>query len=708
MGMSKTFEIIKELNKNLTNIKQFEDYDSKLKKVKQILDKYSKEDGKISSSLRSNILKDLNIELLKIYKNDDETLVKKENAATLIVLLNEGLISFVWKNVSPSEDFLQCCRLAISKAIQQFNLEENTAFSTFASKAILIEGSKYFENSSDLKLPKTVLKLIKEIKIAKENFIQEHQKEPTIGELSEILGKKEKKIAEAIIADNPHSRFSELQLGKDFDGNRNSVDEYISMHSQKNEDDTFRRLEQEEDLQEAKQKAHYHVHGNNNLNVEENHRPLYEMRTRTRDIESNYYKNGDVDNLWEDDPHEWINKIEAINPNYYYNRMIGAHCSNFAELANGHYDPNELSHEAITKRNEFIRQAIYDNMISINGDHINSIELYPNCLYQNVDDALTRNDRIFNVGNVRGKVYLAALAFNLTYDELENLLVHSLGDRTVDFKNPYEVMLAYSIVCEQNSCEHFLELKSKYEEHYENNHNIKEVELKTADFQDMFWQVRNDDDVLNLLYRLPNENSQSARKIFCKEVNNICDKLTQENVDKRILDYVNGDMEEFEQAIVSLYNNPSVYKSIKQNMDVSSGTMYNRVIGVVNNGLQDTFTFIRNNVFNNQNLNQMMNGRQTISKNALVLVLFIDFCLSDEYRIIKKEVENGHYQLTKIFSVFKSFADKKLEDAGFDYIYLPNSFELFLAYCLLCSDPLNAFHIMINGGAETNNDLEGE
>lgn len=700
-------DVIDKLNKALVTVENSTDYDSKLKAVKQVLNHFSTEHGKINTTLRNAIIAKLNIELIQKYRTCDVS-NQKEELSSIIILINEGLISSVWKNVNLTEDFKQRCREAIAEAIRKYDPNTGYAFSTYASRLIKTSGSKHFGEYSDIKLPKSVYDRIKSIKKAQEVFMNKNGREATVEELANILNATPKKINEALIADKPHIRFSELQPDDSSEGDEDFAGEYVYQHTQ-NSDDSINRLEQEESAKEsakkAQAKAHRDLYGNDDAEEEENRLPLFEIRTKTRNAENHYHQNDDLRKLLQCDPHKWIEKIPPINPNYYYNRLIGDLFPEFAEITNGNYDPDQLSEKAVNTRNEFVRQAIYDNMLSPESEHINSIELYPGCIYNNVDNALTRNDRIFDVRDIRGKVFLAALAFNLTYDQFENLLVHSLGEKSIDFKNPFEVMLAYCIVCEENSCEHFLLLKPRYLENLDNEYQPSRNGSSTASFESAFWNLRNDNELLDLLYHLPEENSQTARKIFCDEINNICDRLKiVDGINTTIEKYVNGDMGEFERVLVALYNNPDVYKSVLNSKP--NATLYNlqdvyqQLVGNLNVHLNDTFAFLRRRIFTRNKLSEMYNGTKPVTKDALILLLFFDYCLSKDYQNIKKKVVAGKYNKTRIFSSFQSFANKKLEKAGFDYIHLANSFELFLAYCLITEDALNAFHMLVHAGED--------
>lgn len=700
-------DVIDKLNKVLVTVENSTDYDSKLKAVKQVLNHFSTEHGKINTTLRNAIIAKLNIELIQRYRTCDVS-NQKEELSSIIILINEGLISSVWKNVNLTEDFKQRCREAIAEAIRKYDPNTGYAFATYASRLIKTSGSKHFGEYSDIKLPKSVYDRIKSIKKAQEVFMNKNGREATVEELANILNTTPKKINEALIADKPHIRFSELQPDDSSKGDEDFAGEYVYQHTQ-NSDDSINRMEKEESAKEsakkAQAKAHCDLYGNDDAEEEENKLPLFEIRTKTRNAENNYHQNDDLRNLLQCDPHEWIENIPPINPNYYYNRLIGDLFPEFAEITNGNYDPDQLSENAVNTRNEFIRQAIYDNMISPEGEHINAIELYPGCIYNNVDNALTRNDRIFDVRDIRGKVFLVALAFNLTYDQFENLLVHSLGERSIDFKNPFEVMLAYCIVCEENSCEHFLLLKAQYTENLAERKQPAENGLSTVPFKDAFWELRSDNGLLDLLYHLPEENSQTARKIFCNEINNICDRLKiVDGINNTIEKYVNGDMGEFERVLVALYNNPDVYKSVLKSLPTANNEdlrkMYQELVGNLNVQLRDTLAFLRRKIFTRNKLSEMYNGTQPVTKDALILLLFFDYCLSKDYKNIKKKVDASKYNKTRIFSSFQSFANEKLEKAGFDYIHLANSFELFLAYCLITEDALNAFHMLVHAGED--------
>lgn len=142
-------------------------------------------------------------------------------------------------------------------------------------------------------------------------------------------------------------------------------------------------------------------------------------------------------------------------------------------------------------RNKLIREAIRDNVSE------NSIKLNPKYTCKDVEDLLTRKDRSnFN----RNKIFVISLALNLTYEQMLYLLVHCCGERGINFKDPYEVILAYCIKGHTNVCEHYNNLIQKYESSVENDVTDREDNADTSSLAQKFENVDTDEKLLSFWY----------------------------------------------------------------------------------------------------------------------------------------------------------------------------------------------------------------
>lgn len=145
--------------------------------------------------------KDKCISLLKEYKAGNKT-VKDE-----LILGNLKLVLSVVKkmnyanNIDPDDLFQVGC-IGLIKSIDNFNVDLNVAFSTYAIPMIIGEIKRYIRDNSNVKISRQIKDLAYKILKCKEEYISKYNKEPSNIEISKILNEDIYKIDEAIMSLN--------------------------------------------------------------------------------------------------------------------------------------------------------------------------------------------------------------------------------------------------------------------------------------------------------------------------------------------------------------------------------------------------------------------------------------------------------------------------------------------------------------------------
>lgn len=153
------------------------------------------------TNLKTSEIKILNKErcsfLLKEYKKGNLN-VKDE-----IVLGNLKLILTVIKrlnyanNIDP-DDLFQIGVIGLIKSIENFNVNLNVAFSTYAIPMISGEIKRYLRDNNNVKISRQIKDLAYKILKYKEKYINENNCEPTVNEICKNLNEPIYKIDEAI------------------------------------------------------------------------------------------------------------------------------------------------------------------------------------------------------------------------------------------------------------------------------------------------------------------------------------------------------------------------------------------------------------------------------------------------------------------------------------------------------------------------------
>lgn len=623
------------------------------------------------------------LELFKKKANGDLSAREKlfdGNIKLILKIINENVFS----KFGNKDDLFQVGCQGLLKAIDGFDLDRKNEFSTYALKTIRGTILNYINNDNLVHINRSVKNLVIKVNQYKNEFFAKNHREATKEEIAKHFG-----VEESIIVDAENA-LSPIYIVESNDNNHenktNGFDAFHKeIHDYENRFDSFsvKTVDAYLDLTRKLQITDKFDPDNKQFNEQD-------ATKNAIDSFESKIKNKTERELLNENPINWLSnwiiKAEKINPNRYYNRLIAKVFpdKDFAKEASP--DFYNLSRETITKRNSLIREAIQNNMKDSKGNPITQIEISTRSrtkIYNNIENELIRDDRLFRVDDVRNIVFLIALAFNLDYDTMEELLVHCLGERKIDFKNPYEVILSYCLIQDRPSCEHYIELIQKYKEM---DHSLidNDAEYDTFFYEDEFWELNNDKDLLNYIKSLPENNSQSARTVL------------QQTIDEIQAELLKNDEELY--YVLDAYLDPEVDPKIKESLKGKIGVEDTNIVNVFidpkfSKARVGLFKFLRKKVFNTDNLRNVLFGNELVTKEYLLVALFFRYCLSDKYAKLKEELksDDSNKFVKKIYQSFKGFANPKLEEAGFDFIYLPAPFESFLMYCLVSDGPLETF-----------------
>ena len=121
---------------------------------------------------------------------------------------------FTGRGIEYEELYSAGC-LGLVKAVKNFNPDLGLKLSTYAVPVVLGEIKRLFRDGGAVKVSRSIKELSLRLKAAAQSFQNEHNREPTVGELAELLSESEEKISEALCASRPPLSLS----GDDEDGN---------------------------------------------------------------------------------------------------------------------------------------------------------------------------------------------------------------------------------------------------------------------------------------------------------------------------------------------------------------------------------------------------------------------------------------------------------------------------------------------------------
>jgi len=145
-------------------------------------------------------------------------LLKEEEKEALFVRIKEGdeeakeeyikgnlrLVLSVIKRFSNSnenpDDLFQIGCIGLIKAINNFNTELKVKFSTYAVPMIIGEIRRYMRDNNSIRVSRSLRDTAYKAIYAKENYMKQHLKEPTVQEISEEIGISKEDIVFALDA----------------------------------------------------------------------------------------------------------------------------------------------------------------------------------------------------------------------------------------------------------------------------------------------------------------------------------------------------------------------------------------------------------------------------------------------------------------------------------------------------------------------------
>lgn len=154
-------------------------------------------------------------------KNTLIALAKTGDTEALDRLVNEntGLVRsialrFMGRGVD-YEDLCQIGHIGMIKAIRNFDITRGTAFSTYAVPLIIGEIKRFLRDDGEIKVGREIKRKGALIMSAREKYVVENYKEPSVSELAAICGLTEEETVEVLSACSSTVSLSE-QIGEEY------------------------------------------------------------------------------------------------------------------------------------------------------------------------------------------------------------------------------------------------------------------------------------------------------------------------------------------------------------------------------------------------------------------------------------------------------------------------------------------------------------
>ena len=138
------------------------------------------------------------MELLRKAKAGDEAAREKLIEGNLRLVLS--VIQRFDRRGENVDDLFQVGCIGLIKAIDNFNTDLDVRFSTYGVPMIVGEIRRYLRDNSSVRVSRSMRDMAYKVLQAKEKFVLEHQREPTLEEISQMLDAKREDIVFALEA----------------------------------------------------------------------------------------------------------------------------------------------------------------------------------------------------------------------------------------------------------------------------------------------------------------------------------------------------------------------------------------------------------------------------------------------------------------------------------------------------------------------------
>lgn len=152
--------------------------------------------------------------LIKIKNGDKEARKKFINGNLRLVL---SVIRRFFRKGENADDLFQVGCVGLIKAIDNFELEQNVQFSTYAVPMIIGEVKRYLRDNYSIRISRSIRDLAYKVIAEKERFLKEKDREPTLDELANLLDVSKEDIVLSIDAIQMPISLQEPVNGSDLD-----------------------------------------------------------------------------------------------------------------------------------------------------------------------------------------------------------------------------------------------------------------------------------------------------------------------------------------------------------------------------------------------------------------------------------------------------------------------------------------------------------
>lgn len=322
---------------------------------------------------------------------------------------------------------------------------------------------------------------------------------------------------------------------------------------------------------------------------------------------------------------------------------------------------------------------------------------------------------------LRNAIFAFGFILNLTKDQFLKLLLQECSLANINYKDPYEVLYMYSITKHTNTYDSYLKLCKQYETALKNQstndssiQNAKRTAVYKRDFEDQFESCisvvdeNTENKLIDFVVSLPKTDSVSFNETFLELYESIADAEITKKISDKFSEKDLSDDDTFSVfadvvkiAIENRSKNVCKY--------VEDDELLNQIFGNSKaRSLKGTISKIlkKRALITPELVAGIKSGERNATRDHIVILAFYKFMigLDDKFSywdVLTRYDFDKQKALKPMYVEFKNYCDGILDKIGSAGLYLPNTIERVVVFCLLTSNPLNTFHYLMKAGTKS-------
>lgn len=322
---------------------------------------------------------------------------------------------------------------------------------------------------------------------------------------------------------------------------------------------------------------------------------------------------------------------------------------------------------------------------------------------------------------LRNAIFAFGFILNLTKDQFLKLLLQECSLANINYKDPYEVLYMYSITKHTNTYDSYLKLCKQYETALKNQstndssiQNAKRTAVYKRDFEDQFESCisvvdeNTENKLIDFVVSLPKTDSVSFNETFLELYESIADAEITKKISDKFSEKDLSDDDTFSVfadvvkiAIENRSKNVCKY--------VEDDELLNQIFGNSKaRSLKGTISKIlkKRALITPELVVGIKSGERNATRDHIVILAFYKFMigLDDKFSywdVLTRYDFDKQKALKPMYVEFKNYCDGILDKIGSAGLYLPNTIERVVVFCLLTSNPLNTFHYLMKAGTKS-------